>query len=498
LKDLVSNFNVSNRKIDTNLDYYYNSVNSAGNYLKPKPTDEAFRVWACETKSGNPYCCGGGQLAGFYDVFGYGNPLLYKLYLFRNKGRNFNNLLNVKYYVSDLCSNFRIRTSDKLIESDILPVGYPSPMDQKKWSPLFIYENLNRYGPGWVVDSISYLDNKMYQDEILTKISDTKVDLKKVAFLVKNDLQEKDLQTINKINTSNDSLVYDIKLMEYNNNSIKLNVNSSKNALLVLSELYYPGWKVYVNGISEETLETDNLLRGVLIQKGSNFVEFKFRPTSFILGSIISILTFLLAISFLFINFKGYHYSRINIIIIALQFALIINFALGYLQVSSYKMNVKDKNAENKNRDVYKPGTNLIFSKDGNGVQYLKTGWSSSETNYTWSSSKKATIELPFESLPQNDINLKMKFSVYLKQNVLDSQSVKIFINDQKMDEMSIKDSKIVDYVLKIPKSIFENNNTLSITFELPDAFVPAQHGIGSDNRALGLCLRNLVIETIK
>lgn len=67
----------------------------------------------------------------------------------------------------------------------------------------------------------------------------------------------------------------------------------SNGGILVLNDLYYPGWKVSVNGKEEKVIKAFGLFRGVLIGKGKSEVLFSYRPMSFYAGIIISAATFI-------------------------------------------------------------------------------------------------------------------------------------------------------------------------------------------------------------
>jgi uncharacterized membrane protein YfhO len=62
----------------------------------------------------------------------------------------------------------------------------------------------------------------------------------------------------------------------------------------VLSELNYPGWKVFVDGRERSILTQMGILRSVEILPGENVVEFIFRPVSLIWGIFIFSMTILL------------------------------------------------------------------------------------------------------------------------------------------------------------------------------------------------------------
>ena len=63
---------------------------------------------------------------------------------------------------------------------------------------------------------------------------------------------------------------------------------------MVLSEVYYPNWKVFVDGIEKPMLRCHYSLRGVALEKGNHTVVFKYVDKDFQLGAVITL--FVLAI----------------------------------------------------------------------------------------------------------------------------------------------------------------------------------------------------------
>ena len=59
--------------------------------------------------------------------------------------------------------------------------------------------------------------------------------------------------------------------------------------LLVLSDLYYPGWKAQVDGEDVDIERVDYLLRGVPLADGHHTVEFEYAPASWRIGWILSL-----------------------------------------------------------------------------------------------------------------------------------------------------------------------------------------------------------------
>jgi hypothetical protein len=78
-----------------------------------------------------------------------------------------------------------------------------------------------------------------------------------------------------------------IRLTDYNINEIILKVETNENGILVLSEVYYPNWKVFVDDVEKHMLRANYSLRGVAIEKGNHTVVFKYVDKDFQLGAII-------------------------------------------------------------------------------------------------------------------------------------------------------------------------------------------------------------------
>ena len=82
---------------------------------------------------------------------------------------------------------------------------------------------------------------------------------------------------------------YQIMIKSYEINEITLLVNTTENGILVLSEVYYPNWKVFVDGVEKPMLRCDYSLRGVALEKGNHTVVFKYVDKDFQLCAIITL-----------------------------------------------------------------------------------------------------------------------------------------------------------------------------------------------------------------
>jgi hypothetical protein len=84
-----------------------------------------------------------------------------------------------------------------------------------------------------------------------------------------------------------------VNIVSYSPNRIDLESSSPSTTILLLSELYYPGWKAYVDGRKTPVLRADYLLRAVKLDAGNHSISMVYRPMSFIVGASITLCTML-------------------------------------------------------------------------------------------------------------------------------------------------------------------------------------------------------------
>jgi hypothetical protein len=72
-------------------------------------------------------------------------------------------------------------------------------------------------------------------------------------------------------------------------NHLTVDAETTGPALLVLSEVWYPGWQATVNGIEQPILRVNGVLRGVYLDPGENTVVWHYRPASLRRGAVITL-----------------------------------------------------------------------------------------------------------------------------------------------------------------------------------------------------------------
>jgi hypothetical protein len=84
----------------------------------------------------------------------------------------------------------------------------------------------------------------------------------------------------------------DITISRYGNLAVDIAAALRAPGMLVLTDSYYPGWRVYVDGREEKIYRTNLFFRGVKLAAGEHRVEFRYEPWSFRLGLMISLASF--------------------------------------------------------------------------------------------------------------------------------------------------------------------------------------------------------------
>jgi hypothetical protein len=147
-------------------------------------------------------------------------------------------------------------------------------------APWQIYENKEVLPRVFLASSYVVEKDK---DKIVQMIFDDKFDLKDKIIL------EEEISP--KISLAEDKNAK-VKMETYAPNKIVLQTSAVSNMLLFISDNYYQGWKVSVDGKSDKIYRADYSFRAVSIPKGIHEVKFWYSPNSFVLGLWISGLSF--------------------------------------------------------------------------------------------------------------------------------------------------------------------------------------------------------------
>jgi hypothetical protein len=83
---------------------------------------------------------------------------------------------------------------------------------------------------------------------------------------------------------------------------IFLTTSTAGPRFLALSEMYFPGWRAYVNGVETPIYRTNYLFRGIVVPAGLHSVEFVHQPLPLMVGAGVSAVTLLVVLGMLVVG----------------------------------------------------------------------------------------------------------------------------------------------------------------------------------------------------
>jgi uncharacterized membrane protein YfhO len=81
---------------------------------------------------------------------------------------------------------------------------------------------------------------------------------------------------------AHDSAVIEIK--KYSPQKIIMNVATPSSGILVFSDLFYPGWKAFVDWNEAAIMKANTVLRAVVVPEGEHIIKFVYEPRPFNIG----------------------------------------------------------------------------------------------------------------------------------------------------------------------------------------------------------------------
>ena len=141
-----------------------------------------------------------------------------------------------------------------------------------------VLENREALPRAWIVHSAQQVGS---EKEALDLLSTSQVDPKQTALLEEEPSEE--------LSQSDDASTDEAEVTEYEANQVQVRTSAEAPGLLVLSEVYYPSWKAYVDGRPAPVYVADGLLRSVAIPAGEHVVELRYESWTLRMGIAISV-----------------------------------------------------------------------------------------------------------------------------------------------------------------------------------------------------------------
>jgi hypothetical protein len=84
-----------------------------------------------------------------------------------------------------------------------------------------------------------------------------------------------------------------VRWLTYQPNRVDVEVTTDAAGLLVLGEIFYPGWKAFVDGSPAQIYRAYGLVRAVAVPRGTHRVSVRYEPASVRWGTMLTVVTFL-------------------------------------------------------------------------------------------------------------------------------------------------------------------------------------------------------------
>lgn len=181
------------------------------------------------------------------------------------------------------------------------------PLPDDRWKKLAIfddirvYENLRRQPRAWFVRQIMVEKS----EDVLRAIKQGKLrdgrlfDPYETALIAQEDVRQP-ADAFPKFSDGESK----VEISRYEPHYIRLSTSSKTGGMMILSEIFYPGWEALIDGARTPVYRADHILRAVVVPAGEHQIEFVYRPESLRAGVKASAIGLILLIAGAVIGWK--------------------------------------------------------------------------------------------------------------------------------------------------------------------------------------------------
>lgn len=126
------------------------------------------------------------------------------------------------------------------------------------------------YGNAWFVDKVQYVNNANEEIDALNDILPTETAVVDVKFK----------EQLKGVTEGYKDSLSTIQLTSYEPNRLVYKASTSKDGVVVFSEIYYPGWRATIDGQPVDIARADYILRAINVPAGEHTIEMWFDPQS--------------------------------------------------------------------------------------------------------------------------------------------------------------------------------------------------------------------------
>ncbi|MBV9745192.1 MAG: hypothetical protein JO099_15635 [Acidobacteriia bacterium] len=82
----------------------------------------------------------------------------------------------------------------------------------------------------------------------------------------------------------------EVKLLERSTDQVRIRANMACRGMVVLSDVFFPGWHAEIDGHAAPVLEVNEAMRGVVVPRGGHTLTLRYRPASAVAGGILTLI----------------------------------------------------------------------------------------------------------------------------------------------------------------------------------------------------------------
>ena len=153
-----------------------------------------------------------------------------------------------------------------------------------QFEDIYIHENNDVYPRVFLVNNFETVEADTAQEYLL---QNSDFDLRQNVILE----EELPDELISKLSSSSLNEIGNADIISYEANNVMIETVSDEATLLILTEVYYPGWKAFIDGAETKIYRADGLVRAVFVPEGNHAVEFVYLPESYSIGITISVVS---------------------------------------------------------------------------------------------------------------------------------------------------------------------------------------------------------------
>jgi hypothetical protein len=93
-----------------------------------------------------------------------------------------------------------------------------------------------------------------------------------------------------------------VEIANYQSDRVTISATTDQPGYLVLTDSWYPGWRVVVDSQPAPIYRADMLFRAVSLEPGAHTIVFEYRPDAFLIGAVVSVASFFILIFYVGIS----------------------------------------------------------------------------------------------------------------------------------------------------------------------------------------------------